>query len=120
MKTSTNAVATSWRPRRPSVPIPSAPSSAKAPRPMIVLTPTSAAPAAPAKEPFGIACAANDEPRSTTKKPTSPDTIATTVATIQALTMNPSNIAESRPRSRRATPPSTAAVAEPAQSVGKT
>ena len=59
---------------------------------MSVLTPIRLAAAAPANEPLGIACATNAEPRSTTKKPTAPPTIATIVATIQALTMNPENI----------------------------
>ena len=55
--------------------------------------PTRLAAAAPANEPLGMACATNAEPRSTTKKPTAPPTTATIVATIQALTMNPENIA---------------------------
>ena len=67
-----------------------------------MLTPIRLAPAAPANEPFGIAWATNAEPRSTTKKPTSPATTATIVATIQALTMKPENIASASPRCRRA------------------
>ena len=47
--------------------------------------------AAPANAPLGIACAANAEPRRTTKKPTIPATTATMLATIQAWIMNPAN-----------------------------
>ena len=43
----------------------------------------SEAPAAPAKAPFGMACATKAEPRSTTKKPIVPATTATTLAAIQ-------------------------------------
>ena len=57
-----------------------------------VFTPIRLAPAAPAKAPFGIACAGNAEPRSTTKKPTTPAITATIVATIHALTMKAENI----------------------------
>src|SRR6202050_2788316 len=67
--TSARAVTTSWRPRRPSTPIDSAPSSEKAPSPTSVLIPSRVAPAAPAKEPLGMAWATNAEPRSTVKKP---------------------------------------------------
>ena len=58
-----------------------------------MLTPIRLAPAAPAKEPLGIAWAANAEPRRTVKKPTTPATTATMLATFQALTMKPENIA---------------------------
>ena len=92
MNTSVSAVATSWRPRRLSSPIPSAAPTEKTPSPMIVLTPMRLAAAAPANEPLGMACATNAEPRSTTKKPIAPPTTATIVATIQALTMNPENM----------------------------
>ena len=50
------------------------------------------APAAPAKAPLGMAWAGKAAPRSTTKKPTTPATTATMVATSHALTMNPENI----------------------------
>ena len=46
--------------------------SENTPRPSSVLTPIRLAPAAPANEPFGIAWAANAEPRRTVKKPTTP------------------------------------------------
>ena len=59
-----------------------------------MLTPIRLAPAAPAKEPLGIAWAAKAEPRSTVKKPTTPATTATMPATIQALTMKPENISQ--------------------------
>ena len=91
MNTSVSAVATSWRPRRPSNPIPSAPPSENTPSPMSALTPTRLAAAAPANEPLGTACATKAEPRRTTKKPTAPPTTATIVATTQALTMKPEN-----------------------------
>src|SRR5450755_5015485 len=91
--TSASAVATSWRLRRPSQPIPSAPTSANAPRPIRVLMPMRLAPAAPANAPCGTASATNDEPRSTMKNPTTPATTATMVATVQVFTMKPENIA---------------------------
>ena len=72
--------------------MPSAPARANTPRPSSVLTPIRLAPAAPAKDPFGIACAANAEPRRTVKNPTTPATTATMLATSQALTMNPENM----------------------------
>ena len=70
-------------------PIPSAPASENTPSPSSVLTPIRLAPAAPAKEPLGIAWAANAEPRRTVKNPTTPATTATMLATFQALTMKP-------------------------------
>ena len=72
--------------------MPSAPPTEKTPSPSSVETPTRLAPAAPANDPFGIACATNADPRMTMKKPTAPPTIATSVATSQALTMKPLNI----------------------------
>ena len=56
-----------------------------------MLSPSQYAPAAPAKAPLGIACAAKAEPRRTTKNPTTPATVATMVPATQALTMNPEN-----------------------------
>ena len=50
------------------------------------------APAAPANAPFGMAWAGKAEPRSTTKKPTAPATIATMVPTSHALVMKLENI----------------------------
>ena len=71
-----------------------------------MLIPIRAAPAAPANEPLGSACAANADPRVTTKKPTAPATTATIVPTIQALTMNELNTSAylGDRLSRRATP----------------
>src|SRR5947209_10088395 len=97
MKTSVSAVATSWRPRRPRSPIPSAPPREKTANPTMVLTPIRLAAAAPANDPFGTACATNAEPRRTTKNPIAPPTIATMVATIQALIMKPENISSTAP-----------------------
>ena len=54
-----------------------------------MLSPSQYAPAAPAKAPLGMACAAKAEPRRTTKNPTTPATTATMVPATQALTMNP-------------------------------
>ena len=54
-----------------------------------MLMPSRLAPAAPAKADWGTAWATNDEPRMTTKKPTTPATTATRVAASQALTMRP-------------------------------
>ena len=92
MATSVRAVATSWRPLRPSRPIVRAPPSEKTPRPRSVLTPIRMAPAAPAKDPLGSACAANADPRRTVKNPTTPPTTATMLATSHALTMKPENM----------------------------
>ena len=58
-----------------------APPREKTPRPSSVLTPIRLAPAAPAKDPLGIAWAANAEPRMTVKNPTTPATTATMLAT---------------------------------------
>src|ERR1035437_3706936 len=91
--TSASAVATSWRLRRPSQPMPSAPMSAKTPSPTRVLTPMRLAPAAPANAPCGTASATNDEPRSTMKNPTTPPTTAPMVATVEVFPMKPANIA---------------------------
>ncbi len=91
--TSARAVTTSLRPRRPSDPMPRAASTEKAASPTSGLSPTRLANAAPAKAPFGIACAWNAAPRSTTKNPTMPATTATIVALVQALTMKPENMA---------------------------
>ncbi len=66
-------------------------SAANTPNPTSVLSPSQYAPAAPANAPLGMAWAANEEPRSTTKNPTTPATMATTLPTTHALTMNPEN-----------------------------
>ena len=100
--TSASAVATSWRLRRPSQPMPSAPRTENTPRPMSVLIPIRLAPAAPAKAPVGSASATKAEPRSTTKKPTAPATTATTPATTHALNMNPDSMAQAPAVSCRA------------------
>ena len=71
--------------------MPSAPASAKTASPQMTLSPSSPAPAAPAKAPFGIACAANDWPRSTAKKPVTPAITATMVAAIQVFIIRPEN-----------------------------
>ena len=69
--------------------------TANTPSPSRVLTPIRLAPAAPAKAPLGMAWASNAAPRSTTKKPTTPPTMATIVPISHALTMNPENISAS-------------------------
>src|SRR5580704_7340632 len=91
--TRASAVATSRRRRAPSEPMPTAASAANTPRPSSVLRPSQKAPAAPANAPFGMAWAAKESPRTTTKKPTTPATTATTVAAAHALAMNPENMA---------------------------
>ena len=70
----------------------SAPASEATASPTRVLTPSRLAPAAPANAPCGTASATNAAPRSTTKKPTTPATAATIVATTQVLAMNPENM----------------------------
>ena len=85
-------MATSRRPRRPSQLMPSAPASEATASPARVLTPSRLAAAAPANAPCGTASATNAAPRSTTKKPTTPATTATMLATSQVLVMNPENI----------------------------
>src|SRR6202049_2874345 len=95
--TNASAVTASCLPRLPRVPIPSAASTATTARPTSELIPNRFAAAAPAKAPLGIACAGNAEPRRTTKKPTTPATMATTVAIVQALIMNPENMPLSLP-----------------------
>ena len=62
-----------------------------------MFTPIKLAPAAPANAPFGIACAGNADPRSTTKYPTTPAITATIVATIQAFVMKLANISATLP-----------------------
>ena len=66
-----------------------------------MLRPSQKAPAAPANAPLGMAWAAKESPRTTTKKPTTPATTATTVAAAHALAMNPENMTPYRLRSRR-------------------
>ena len=80
MNTSVSAVATSWRPRRPSRPIPSAPNAANTPRPSSVPIADQVGAGGAGDEPLGIAWATNAEPRSTVKNPTTPATTATIVA----------------------------------------
>ena len=63
----------------------------------MVLAPIRKAPAAPAKAPLGRECAAKAAPRSTVKNPTTPATMATTVAASQALIMKLANIRPPRP-----------------------
>ncbi len=92
IRTRASAVATSCRARRPNAPIPRAPATEKTASPTRVLMPSRLAPAAPAKAPFGMAWAANVEPRSTAKKPTTPATTATIVAAIQVFIMKPLNM----------------------------
>ena len=97
MTTSASAVTTSLRARRPrpsapSAPMPSAPPTAKTARPQMTLMPSRLAPAAPANAPFGMACAANVEPRSTAKNPMMPAITATTVAVIQVFSIRPENM----------------------------
>ena len=98
--TRASAVTTSGRPRRPRDPMPRAARSENTPRPTSGLMPMRLAPAAPAKAPLGMAWAGKAAPRSTTKKPTTPATTATMVATSQALTMKPENISAAPTRSR--------------------
>ena len=106
--TRARAVTASERPRRLNAPMPRAAAKEKTPRPMSGLIATRFAPAAPAKAPLGIACAGKAEPRSTTKKPTTPPTTATIVPTSQAFTMKPENttcsLRGSRPTSRALVP----------------
>ncbi len=97
MTTSASAVTTSLRalrprPSAPSAPMPSAPPIAKTARPQMTLMPSRLAPAAPANAPFGMACAANVEPRSTAKNPVIPAITATTDAVIQVFSIRPVNI----------------------------
>ena len=87
--TSDRAVTTSCWPRRPHLAIATTPRREKVPTPSRVLAPISAAPAAPVNAPWGMACAAKLDPRSTTKKPTAPATTAMTLASSQVPTMNP-------------------------------
>ena len=85
--------------------MPSAPATENTARPVSVLTPSRLAPAAPAKAPFGIACAANVEPRSTAKNPTIPAMTATIVAAIQVFIMKPLNMPSPRARPAQMGPP---------------
>ena len=72
--------------------MPSAPASEATASPARVLTPSRLAAAAPVNAPCGTASATKAAPRSTTKKPTTPATTATMLATSQVLAMNPENI----------------------------
>ena len=87
--------------------------SENTPSPTSVLAPIRLAPAAPANDPFGIACAANAEPRRTVKNPTTPATAATMLATVHALTMKPENTAG--PQRSAAAGSDTGAPAPPAE-----
>src|SRR5579863_9318364 len=89
--TSVSAVATSLRARRLSPAMPSAPATENTARPASGLNPSRVAPAAPAKAPLGMACAANVDPRSTAKKPVTPAMTATTVPAIQVFSIRPVN-----------------------------
>ena len=90
--TNVSAVATSCRARRPRPAMPSAPATENTARPTNALSPSRLAPAAPAKAPLGIACAANVDPRSTAKNPVTPAITATAVAAIQVFSIRPENI----------------------------
>ena len=57
----------------------------------MTFSPSSPAPAAPAKAPFGMACAANDWPRRTAKNPVTPAITATMLAAIQVFIIRPEN-----------------------------
>ena len=57
----------------------------------MTLRPSSPAPAAPAKAPFGMACAANDWPRRTAKNPVTPAITATMLAAIHVFIIRPEN-----------------------------
>ena len=100
--TSARAVATSWRPRRPSVAIAIAAAAANAPSPISALIPRRFAAAAPANALFGSAWAGNAEPRRTTKNPTTPASTAMIVATIQVFVMKLENTSRPPARGRRA------------------
>ena len=76
--------------------MPSAPPTAKTARPHSTLMPSRLAPAAPANAPFGMACAANVEPRSTAKKPVIPAITATTEAAIQVFIISGLNMSTHR------------------------
>ena len=73
--------------------MPITPTPANTSIPKSGLTPSSPAAAAPGKLPNGSACAAKVEPRTTTKKPTTPAASATIVALAQVLTMKGANMA---------------------------
>src|SRR5215470_2130412 len=77
ISTNVSAVATSFLARRLSPAMPSAPATENTARPANGLSPSRLAPAAPAKAPFGMAWAANDDPRSTAKNPVTPAITAT-------------------------------------------
>ena len=85
--------------------MPSAPASENTARPANGLRPSRLAPAAPAKAPLGMACAANVAPRSTAKNPVTPAITATAVAAIQVLIIRGPNMRAPRPgRARRESP----------------
>ena len=105
ISTNVSAVATSFRARRLSPAMPSAPASENTARPANGLRPSRLAPAAPAKAPLGMACAANVDPRSTAKNPVTPAITATAVAAIQVLIIRGPNMrAPRRGRARRQSP----------------
>src|SRR6266849_1949100 len=90
--TNVSAVATSGRARRLSPAMPSAPATENTARPANALSPSRLAPAAPVNAPFGMACAANVDPRSTAKNPVTPAITATAVAAIQVFSIRPVTI----------------------------
>src|SRR6266704_1712416 len=103
--TNVSAVATSGRERRLSAAMPNAPASENTARPANGSSPSRLAPAAPAKAPLGMACAANVDPRSTAKNPVTPAITATAVAAIQVLIIRGPNMrAPRRGRARRGPP----------------
>ena len=85
--TNVSAVATSDRARRLRPAMPSAPATENTASPANGLSPSRAAPAAPAKAPLGMACAANVDPRSTAKNPVTPAITATAVPAIQVFSI---------------------------------
>ena len=89
--------------------MPIAPAAENATSPAIRSIPSSVAAAAPGNAPSGSACAAKEAPRMTTKNPTIPAIIATSVETIQVLTMKPANIVRpAAPRRLTCRPPRSA------------
>src|SRR5579875_1053101 len=89
--TRARAVTASWRPRRPRPAIMAAEAPAKTARPSSGSTPARLAAAAPVKALLGMAWAGNDEPRSTTKKPTTPAITAIMVPASQVLVIKEAN-----------------------------
>ena len=103
MSTSDKAVATSLRDRRLVTPMERAAATANEIKPTSGLMPRRLAPAAPAKAPLGIACAAKEAARSTTKNPTTPASTATIVPLSHALVMKLENMVSATASRRGAT-----------------